>query len=90
VLGTAGRLSLNRPFVRLDEERQMVFYPHEGEPREIPVPEAYLYQGEVEDLHSAVLDGTPPLIPLAQSRDHVRTVAALYESAHIGQPVRLD
>ncbi|MFN2196483.1 MAG: Gfo/Idh/MocA family protein [Anaerolineales bacterium] len=89
ILGTEGRLSLTRPFNRLDDGRQMVFYPHEGEPHEIPVPEEYLYQGEVEDLHSAVLDGTPPLIPLAQSRDHVRTVAALYESARRWQPVEL-
>ena len=90
IIGTAGRLALTRPFVGHDSpERQMTFYPSEGEPQVVPVPETSLYLGEVEDMHAAILDGAAPLLSLAESRNHVRTVLALYESARTGQVVPL-
>jgi predicted dehydrogenase len=89
VIGTQGRLALNRPFNRMDQERKLLFYPADGEPGEIPVPEQELYQGEVEDMHAAILDGAPAAVSLAESRDHVRTVSALYEAARRGQAVAL-
>jgi predicted dehydrogenase len=89
-LGTGGRLTLNRPFVSLnDGTRKMVFHPADGEPEEISVPEKPLYLGEVEDMHAAILDGAPNYLTLAETRDHVRTVLALYESAQKGQVVQL-
>lgn len=90
VIGTAGRLALNRPFVNMDAGRKMVFYPADGEPEEIPVPEKMLYLGEVEDMHAAILDGAPGYVSLGESRDHVCTVQALYEAARTGQIVTLD
>lgn len=90
ISGTAGRLTLTRPFVALDQPaRALTFYPAEGEPQEIPVPDEYLYLGEVEDMHAAILDGQEPYLSLAETRNHVRTVLALYESARTGQPVPL-
>ena len=89
VLGTHGRLSLNRPFVRLDQGRQMIFTPNDGAPVELAVPEQELYLGEVEDMHAAILDGAPSYLSLEESRRHVRTVLALYESARTGQVVNL-
>ena len=32
-------------------------------------------------MHDAILDGKPPYLTLAETRDHVRTILALYESA---------
>jgi predicted dehydrogenase len=89
VLGTQGRLTLNRPFVGQDDDPQLWHHPGEGEPRRIPVPEEYLYQGEVEDLHRAVLEGAKPYLSLAESRNHIQTVTALYQSAREKQPVYL-
>ncbi len=89
IIGTEGRLTLNRPFVRLDQGAEMVLHPKDGEAQAIPVPEQYLYLGEVEDLHDAILEGKPPRLPLAESREHVRTVLALYESARAGRVVRM-
>lgn len=90
ILGTGGRLTLNRPFVSLnDGTRKMVFYPADGEPEEISVPEKPLYLGEVEDMHAAILDGAANYLTLAETRDHVRTVLALCESARKGQVVWL-
>jgi predicted dehydrogenase len=89
VIGTQGRLELTRPFVGLDDDRRMTYYPDDGEPTEIPVPEKYLYLGEVEDMHAAILDGAPSYLALEETRDHIRTVTALYESAKTGQVVQV-
>lgn len=90
ILGTEGRLVLNRPFTgHNDGDRKLMFYPKVGEPEEIEVPEVELYLGEVEDLHTAVLDGQPQYLTLEETRNHVKTVLALYESARSGQVVTL-
>lgn len=89
VLGTEGRLTLNEPF-RVDNDGNVVmFYPNEGEPREIEVPEKDLYLGEVEDMHAAILDGAKSYLSLEETRNHIRTIVALYESAADHRPVRL-
>jgi predicted dehydrogenase len=89
VIGTQGRLVLSRPFIGMDESRGMFFYPPEGDPVEVEVPEKELYLGEVEDMHRAILDREPNYLSLKESRDHVRTLLALYEAARIGQTVTL-
>jgi xylose dehydrogenase (NAD/NADP) len=88
ILGTRGRLKLNRPFNNL-EEAHMIFYPEHGEPEEVSFPQKELYLGEVQDMHAAILDGMPPYISLDESRAHVQTVQALYQSAEQGQIVEL-
>lgn len=90
ILGTEGRLVLNRPFTgHNDGDRKLMFYPKAGEPEEIEVPEVELYLGEVEDLHTAVLDNKPQYLTLEETRNHVKTVLGLYESARSGQVVTL-
>lgn len=89
VIGTQGRLALTRPFNSMEEGRQMCFFPAQGEPYELPVPEVELYSGEVNDMHAAILDGAPSYLTLAETRDHVRTVLALYAAANSGQRVTL-
>jgi D-xylose 1-dehydrogenase (NADP+, D-xylono-1,5-lactone-forming) len=89
IIGSEGRLSLTRPFVGLDDGRRLIFYPAQGAPQEIAVPEKELYLGEVEDMHAAILDGVPNYLTLAESRNHVRTLLALYESAVSQMPVAL-
>jgi predicted dehydrogenase len=81
IFGTEGRLVLNRPFVELDQDRRLTFDPYQGKPQNLKVPEKELYLGEVEDLHAAILDGRPNYLTLAETRNHVRTALALYESA---------
>jgi len=81
IFGTEGRLTLNRPFVQLDKTRQLTFYPASGNPEALDVEEKELYLGQVEDMNAAILDGTPPYLSLQESRNHVRTALALYESA---------
>jgi xylose dehydrogenase (NAD/NADP) len=89
VIGTEGRLTFTRPFNAMDQDRYLVLFDHSGKSIEIPVPERELYLGEVEDMHTAILDGEPPYISLAETRNHVRTVLALYQSAKLNEVVHL-
>jgi predicted dehydrogenase len=89
IIGTQGRLVLTKPFVGLDRGRKMTFFPDSGEPEELKVPRKELYLGEVEDMHAAILDGASPYISLEESRNHVRTLLALYQAARTGQVVHL-
>lgn len=89
VIGTRGRLSLNRPFTMMDDNRRMEFHSGQGVASIIPVPEQELYSGEVEDMHSAILDGAPSYITLQETRNHILTALALYQSARQGTVVEL-
>ena len=91
IIGTEGRLTLNSPFVPgIDgTPYHMMFHPAEGELQQLLFEEFYLYLGEVEDMHDAILDGKPTFITLAETRSHVRTALALYESARTGAIVSL-
>ncbi|MCJ7715651.1 MAG: Gfo/Idh/MocA family oxidoreductase [Anaerolineales bacterium] len=88
ILGTKGRMYLTRPFNNLNE-LQLLFTNTMGKTRKIKVPKKSLYLGEVEDLQTAILDGTDPYISLEETRNHVKTALALYESARTGQVVKL-
>jgi len=90
VLGTNGRLILNKPFKPQLTGNHFLFENENGAAEEIPLPEADLYLGEVEDLQAAILDGSAPYLTLEETRNHIRTLLALYESAGTNQPVGLD
>jgi predicted dehydrogenase len=91
VMGALGRLELNRPFNGMeDPARRMTFVDDAGQHHEIPVEEQELYAGEVRDFHDAVLDGRPTYITLDETRNHVRTALALYESARRGERIYLE
>lgn len=91
ILGTKGRLVMNRPFTGLvADERKLLFVDEADIHHEVPVPEQDLYLGEVEDMHAAILDDRPTYIGLEETRNHIRTVLALYESAHRGERVYLE
>jgi predicted dehydrogenase len=89
VVGTAGRLVLDQPFTGQDENTVLRYFPLDGDLQQIPVPDEYLYLGEIEDMHAAILDGTPNYLTLDETRNHVRTVQALYQAARSQQIVHL-
>ena len=41
-------------------------------------------------MHDAILNGRPTYVTLAETRDHVRTVLALYESARREERVYVE
>jgi D-xylose 1-dehydrogenase (NADP+, D-xylono-1,5-lactone-forming) len=90
VHGNQGSLEITRPFTEPNQRgREIRFTPVEGAAQKLSVKKLDPYLGEVEDMHAAIIDGTPPLISLQESRDHVRTANALYQAARTGQPVSL-
>lgn len=89
ICGSQGTLELNRPFNQINQEARVVFLPDEGKPERIRSKKMDLYAGEVEDMHAAILDGAQQLVSLVETRDHMRTVLALYESARKRKPVNL-
>ncbi len=88
VIGTRGRLHIDKPFVGLDDGH-MIIYNQKGVAKKISVPRQNLYLGEIKDMHAAILDGKPNYISLQETRNHIRTTLALYESARTGQVVHL-
>ena len=89
IIGTQGRLALSDPFLGMDDGGQMMHYPEDAAPYKVQVPGKELYLGEVEDMHAAILDGVPCYLSQAESRNHIRTVVALYESARTQRGVAL-
>ncbi len=89
VVGTAGRLVLDQPFTGQDENTVLRYFSQNGDRQDIPAPDEYLYLGEIEDMHAAILDGAPTYLSLEETRSHVRTVLALYQAARQGVIVHL-
>lgn len=92
IIGSEGRLYVTRPFVGISEsaDSRVLFYPAQGAMQEISVPEKELYLGQVEDMHAAILEGRDNYLTLAETRNHVKTVLALYKSAREGRRVELE
>lgn len=90
IVGTNGRLVLTRPFTGLEPpNRKIIFYKSEEEFEEIACDEMSLYLGEIEDMHAAILKEQPPYLTLAETRNHIQTVLALYRSAGEGRVIEL-
>jgi len=84
VVGTEGTLTIARPFQPSRKEAIKLY--REGKIEDIPVRAPELYSGEVEDMADAILMGKPPRVSLADSRENVATLLALYQAARSDKP----
>jgi predicted dehydrogenase len=104
LLGTAGRILLDVPWVNhVDRSTHVtVIRFGQGQARSTfgdnldnqtaetqTFENANAYRDEVDSMVATILDGTPPALPLADSRKNVAAILALYTSAREGRPVRL-
>jgi D-xylose 1-dehydrogenase (NADP+, D-xylono-1,5-lactone-forming) len=87
LVGEEGTLIVPVPFKPMSKE--YLFLTRGEKTEKITVKAAGLYNGEVEDMADAILLGKPPRISLADTRDNVKAILALYESARTGQPIML-
>jgi len=62
----------------------------EGEDETLVFPAVDPYAREVAAMEACILDGAAPVVPLTLSRQFLRTVLALYESAATGRSVSLE
>lgn len=60
-----------------------------GESTTLTTPAIDPYLCEVQAMEACLLDGAAPQLPLARSRDFLRSVLAIYESAASGKAVQL-
>jgi D-xylose 1-dehydrogenase (NADP+, D-xylono-1,5-lactone-forming) len=87
VVGSEAVLTVERPYA-IDAESHIVLRRGFAEEK-VTVPPSDPYQCEVEGLTAAALDGAPLPVSLSFSRANVATLVALYESARLGEPVRI-
>jgi predicted dehydrogenase len=91
IVGSEGMIRIAEPWKPHLSGRgsQLVFNRQDGAEETMTVPHKDPYLDEVEAMEACVLDGAEPVVTLSQSRDFLRTVLALYQSAETGQPVTL-
>jgi predicted dehydrogenase len=88
ISGTSGTLIVRNPFKPGIGATVDLVDAH-GRVQTLAAADQELYSGEVEDLASAALDGTPPRISLADSRGNTAALVGLLEAARTGQTVSL-
>ena len=92
ITGSEGMLQLNeswKPGLNWQKDTELILSHRGGYKETIVIPAIDPYFCEVEAMEACVLDGAEPVVPLSLSRDFLRSILALYESARTGQPVCL-
>jgi predicted dehydrogenase len=92
LIGSEGRLWLDDPWKpgnQGEQDSRILFTNKDNQEETIVVPAANPYLCEVEAMEACVLDGAAPIVPLSRSRDFLRSILAIYESAQTGQVVKL-
>ena len=77
ILGTKGRVYIERPFNDMANHRKILFVEENGKEKWITVPKFDLYTGEVEDLSDAIINNRAPLLSMEETKNHVKTLLAL-------------
>jgi predicted dehydrogenase len=85
ITGDKGRITIPEPYK--PGKSTHITLQIGGQVKNIKVKGQELYQGEIEDLENAVLDGTPQRISLEESRKIIHTIDALYQSAYKSLPL---
>jgi predicted dehydrogenase len=92
IVGSEGQLWIGDPWKPGDvgaRDTEIIFTTKDGIEETIVIPAANPYLGEVEAMEACILGGAEPVVPLGHSRDFLRSILAIYESAESGQLVRL-
>lgn len=91
IIGDQGSLYLAEPWKPglQGKDSVVTFTAIDGATETIVTPAVDPYLCEVQAMEACLLDGSAPVISLARSRNFLRSVLAIYESAASGRPVRL-
>ncbi len=87
LVGDKGNIIIKTPFNPILNEEIIVT--NDDGKKIITTPGEDLYLGEVENMADAILNGQPPRMSLADSRNNVATIKALLRSAQEGKPVTM-
>lgn len=89
IVGSEGLIVIPRAFKPTERETIYIGKASDQlEPMVIEGPE-HLYLGEVEDMYEAIVNGTAPRVSLSDSRNNVKTILALLQSAREHHPITL-
>jgi xylose dehydrogenase (NAD/NADP) len=86
--GDKGRITIPDPYKPGKSSRILIKI--NGHERTMDIKGQELYLGEIMDMENAILEGTQPRISLSESRDNIKTITALYQSARVSQPIFID
>ncbi|MGC9346695.1 MAG: Gfo/Idh/MocA family protein [Anaerolineae bacterium] len=91
IVGDEGTITIPQPWKPgMDyAESEILFATRQGDEERIAIEGIDPYLCEVQAMEACVLDGADPVVPLSRSRDFLRSVLAIYESARTGQPAAL-
>lgn len=87
IVGNKGSIVLNQPFK--PDMGATLTLKVDNKVETIPSGDNSLYEGEVENLHDVILNGVAPRVSLQESRDHIATLHALYQSARENKPIQV-
>jgi len=90
LVGDKGYLTVSRPWGHAGKSNEVFLHTGSDDGEPIAMPTADPYLAEIEAMEACVLDGAVPLVPLSMSRDFLRTVLAIYQSAESGQVVKVS
>jgi len=91
IVGDQGLVNIVKPWKPGVDgaDSQLQLSTSDGQEETITVPAINAYLCEVQAMEACVLDGADPIVPLSLSREFLRSILALYQSAESGQPVTL-
>lgn len=91
LVGDAGIINIVEPWKPglKDADSRAIFTARNGAEEAIITPVVNPYLCEVEAMEACLLDGAEPIVPLSLSRDLMKSIQALYESAQTGQVVQI-
>ena len=88
ITGDKGRITIPDPFKPGKSTRIAIKI--NGNERYLDIKGQELYLGEIEDMENAVIEGDLPRISLAESRENIKTILALYQSSLNTRPVLIE
>ncbi len=91
IVGDRAKLDISEPWKPWlgNQQTNFVLTTVDNEEERIMPPQINPYLCEVQAMEACILDGAEPVVPLSLSRDFLRSILAIYESARTGQPVTL-
>ncbi len=90
IVGSDGFITIDRPWKPgLDGKKTSIQLIRKDDSQEtFKFPGISPYQSEVEAMEACILDDAEPIISLEQSKNFLRSMLALHESARTGRPVK--
>ena len=90
IVGRDGFITIDRPWKPgLNGKKTSILLMRKDDTQEVfRFPGISPYQSEVEAMEACLLDDAKPVIPLEQSKNFLRSMLALQESAQSGKPVK--